>query len=78
MWSWVLTAIGLTCFWLAGRKVWWSWHLALIGQIFWFVYALLTRQRGFLAGVFAYSIVYSRNAIRWTREHQAQNEQALA
>ena len=26
-WSWLLTAVGLTCFWLAGRKVWWAWYV---------------------------------------------------
>jgi hypothetical protein len=25
-WSWALTLAGLTCFLLAGRKVWWAWR----------------------------------------------------
>lgn len=69
MWSWILTAVGLTCFFLAGRKVWWSWYIGIAGQALWLIYALATSQWGFLAGVIAYTVVYSKNAYSWTREH---------
>ena len=72
LWSWALTAVGLTCFWLAGRKVWWCWYVGLAGQLTWLAYSLATQQWGFLVGVVAYSIVYSRNAVTWTREHRAE------
>ena len=32
LWSWLLTAVGLSCFWLAGRRVWWCWYIGLGGQ----------------------------------------------
>lgn len=70
VWSWVLTAVGLTCFYLAGRKVWWAWYVGLAGQFLWLAYSLITQQWGFLAGVAAYGWVYTNNAIRWTREQR--------
>ena len=70
LWSWLLTAVGLSCFWLAGRRVWWCWYIGLGGQVAWLAYSLITQQWGFLVGVAAYSIVYTRNAIQWTREHR--------
>lgn len=69
MWSWILTAVGLTCFFLAGRKVWWAWYIGIGGQVLWLIYSLVTLQWGFLAGVIAYTVVYSKNAYSWTREH---------
>lgn len=68
---WLLTAVGLTCFWLAGRKVWWAWYVGLAGQAAWLAYSVTTGQWGFLVGAFAYSMVYARNAATWTREHRA-------
>ena len=69
-WSWALTIVGLTCFWLAGRKVWWAWYVGIAGQALWLTYSLMTQQWGFLAGVAAYSWVYVNNAVKWTREHR--------
>lgn len=70
LWSWALTAVGVTCFFLAGRKVWWTWYVGLGGQVLWLIYAIVTRQYGFLVGTAAYSWVYVQNAVRWTREHR--------
>ncbi|MBE7953607.1 hypothetical protein ILP86_04640 [Microbacterium sp. R1] len=69
LWSWALTLVGVACFWLAGRKVWWAWYVGLAGQITWAAYSLLTQQWGFLVGVVLYTVVYSKNATAWTREH---------
>lgn len=71
VWSWVLTLVGLTCFLLAGRKVWWAWYVGLAGQGLWLAYSLITWQIGFLVGVVAYTVVYTKNTIAWTREHRA-------
>ena len=70
MWSWVLTIVGLTCFWLAGRKVWWAWYVGIAGQFLWLIYSITTQQWGFVVGVAAYSLVYVQNAIKWTKEHR--------
>ena len=72
VWSWLLTATGLTCFFLAGRKIWWAWFVGLASQVLWLGYSLATQQWGFLVGVALYSWVYAGNALRWTREHRAE------
>ena len=74
LWSWLLTIVGLTCFWLAGKRVWWCWYIGLAGQAAWLAYSLITQQWGFLAGVAAYSVVYTRNAIQWTRDRRPVQE----
>jgi hypothetical protein len=69
MWSWALTLIGVTGFFLAGRKVWWAWYVNIANQALWLTYALVTQQWGFLAGIPIYLGVFIPNAVRWTREH---------
>lgn len=77
LWSWALTIVGATCFYLAGglngRKVWWAWYIGLFAQVLWLTYALLDieHRMGFLVGVALYGFVYVRNCIAWTREHHA-------
>lgn len=70
LWGWALSLIGVYGFWLAGRKVWWCWYVNIANQIVWTAYATITEQWGFLVGVAVYSVVFSRNAVRWTREHR--------
>lgn len=68
IWSWILTAVGVSCFFLAGNKVWWAWYVGLAGQVTWALYGVVTQQWGFLVGVVLYTVVYSKNAYQWTRE----------
>lgn len=70
-WSWALTIIGVTGFWLAGRKVWWCWYVNIANQALWTAYALVSGQLGFLLGVLVYLAVFVPNAYRWTRDHHA-------
>lgn len=70
-WSWALTLIGVTGFWLAGRKVWWCWYVNIANQVLWVAYAVLSQQWGFLLGVPIYLAVFGRNAYRWTHDHHA-------
>lgn len=72
--SWLLTIVGLAGFWLAGRKVWWSWYVNIANQALWLAYALITGEYGFILGAVAYTWVFSGNAVRWTREHKAARE----
>lgn len=72
-WSWVLTAVGLTTFYLAGNKVWWTWYVGLLGQVLWFVYAITTSQLGFIVGSVAYTFVYATNAFKWSKEREDRN-----
>ena len=78
LWSWLLTGIGVTGFFLAGRKVWWAWHVNIANQLLWLTYSLVTQQWGFLVGVAVYTWVFWGNAVRWTREHQEQRHGELA
>ena len=39
-WSWVLTAVGVTGLYFAGRKVWWAWLIGLGAQALWLAYAI--------------------------------------
>lgn len=70
LWSWALTIVGVTCFFLAGKKVWWAWYVGILCQVLWLGYSLATQQWGFLVGVGLYSWVYAKNCIAWTREHR--------
>lgn len=68
-WSWILTVVGVTGFFLAGRKVWWSWYINLGCQALWFIYAFVTEQYGFIFAALVYTVVFTKNAIAWTKEH---------
>lgn len=70
LWSWVLTAVGVTGLYLAGKRVWWAWFVGLGAQVLWLAYALVTAQYGFVVSAFAYGWVYARNGRAWLREHQ--------
>ena len=78
IWSWLLTVVGATGFILAGRKVWWAWYVNLACQALWMAYALATNQAGFIFGAVFYSAVFTRNAIRWTRERTTDLPEAEA
>lgn len=74
LWSYILTAVGLTGFFLAGKKVWWCWYVNIANQILWAAYALITDQLGFLIGTFAYTFVFVKNAYAWTRDRNKSKE----
>lgn len=74
-WSWLLGAVGLVGFILAGRRVWWAWYVNIANQILWLAYSLITDQPGFLVATFAYTYVFVGNAIRWTRMHNAEKRE---
>lgn len=67
MWSWLLTAWGVSALLLAGRRRAIGWAMGLAGQALWLAYAIATRQWGFLVSAFAYGAVYARNWITWRK-----------
>lgn len=69
IWSGVLTAVGLAGFFLAGKKIWWAWYVNIANQVLWFAYAIITQQWPFIVGVVAYTAIFTKNAISWTKEH---------
>ena len=68
-WSYLLTAVGITGFILAGKKIWWAWYINIACQALWFTYAIVTEQYGFIAASVLYVFVFSKNAYNWTKEH---------
>jgi hypothetical protein len=69
-WSWALTAIGVTAFYLTSRGLWWSWWINVAGQGVWFTYAIVTAQYGFLVASVLYFWVFWRNAMLATKGHR--------
>lgn len=74
LWSWILTIVGVSGFYLAKNKVWWCWYINIACQGLWFAYALVTKQYGFIAAAAIYTVVFTMNAIAWTKEHRAQED----
>lgn len=75
-WSWLLMIVGVTGLWLAGRKLWWAWLIGIFSEVLWIVYALVTKQYGFIAFAAAYMIVFSRNAIGWYKDTKSKENHA--
>lgn len=57
LWSWSLMFVGVTGLYLAGRGNWLGWAIGILAQILWFVYALVTKQYGFIVSAIAYGMV---------------------
>lgn len=70
-WSWVLTLIGLTGWWLTGRRLWQGWAVSLAVQALWLAYALATGQYGFIVAALAYGAMAAHNVRRWRSDASA-------
>lgn len=70
-WSWLLTAVGVTGLWFAGRKSRWGWAIGLAAQVLWITYAVVSAQLGFVVSALAYGAVNARNLWLWSRERRA-------
>lgn len=70
-WSWVLTTIGITGYILIGRKVWWAWYVNIGVQVLWIIYAIQTKQYGFIVSAVMYAIVFATNARKWTNDRES-------
>ena len=68
MWSYVLAAIGVTGIFFVGRKTIWGWLILCLNECLWIVYAVTTKQYGFIVAAIAYGIVYVKSYILWRRE----------
>lgn len=76
--SWVIGFVGITGFYLAGKKVWWSWYINLGCQTLWLTYALVTSTPAFAITALFYSFVFGNNAIKWTKEEISKKKEASA
>ena len=70
MWSYVLAAIGVTGIFFVGRKTIWGWLVLLVNECLWIVYAVTTKQYGFIFAAIAYGIVYIKSYLLWRREDE--------
>lgn len=64
-WSWILATIGVLGIFLVGRKTIWGWPVLLVNECLWIVYALTTKQHGFIVAAIAYGIVYVKSFLHW-------------
>jgi hypothetical protein len=67
-WSWLLEGVGLLGATIVGRKRWYGWLVLLINTFIWSVYAIESRQYGFMVASFFYAPLYARNLIKWLRD----------
>jgi nicotinamide riboside transporter PnuC len=67
-WSWILAAIGVTGIFFVGKKIVWAWLLLVVNECLWIVYALQTKQYGFIVAATAYAIVYIKSYLSWKKE----------
>ena len=68
-WSWILTAVGVTGLYFAGRHRRIGWAIGIAAQVLWVAYALATDQHGFLVSAAAYGWVYVKNFRAWGQKH---------
>lgn len=65
-WSWLLTVVGVTGLYFAGRRRALGWAIGLAAQVLWLAYAIATQQWGFIVSAGAYGWVYAKNLRAWT------------
>ena len=66
-WSWLLAAIGVSGIFLVGRKTIWGWLVLCVNECLWIIYALTTKQYGFIFAAVAYGVVYVKSFIHWRK-----------
>lgn len=67
-WSVGLSVYGLIGLYIAGKKSHWGWFIGLTAQIAWFIFAISTKQYGFILSALGYGAVYWKNWHRWRKE----------
>ena len=67
-WSYLLAFIGVSGIFLVGRKTLWGWLILCVNECLWIVYAVTTKQYGFIIGAIVYGIVYVKSYIGWRRD----------
>jgi len=72
--SWVLMVFNLSAMILAGKKLWWSWLVAVVGEVMWTFYGFYTEQYGFFVFGFIFGAVYLRNAYQWRNDRVYEEE----
>lgn len=60
-----LSIIGMTALILIGQRKWYGWALAMFNECIWIVFAIATKQHGFILGAIFYGSINLHNAIKW-------------
>lgn len=63
--------MGVFGLWLVGRKLSAGWAVGIGAQALWAVYALATRQYGFMLSVIAYSAINVKNWRAWRAQERS-------
>ncbi len=66
-WSWLLAVLGVSGMYFVGKKTVWGWLVLLANEVIWVVYALVTKQYGFIMMAIAYAIVYIKSYLEWRK-----------
>lgn len=76
-WSYFLGSldiIGLAGLWMLGKKRAEGWLFAIVTQLVWITYSIITRQWGFLLPALVKFAIYSRNYVMWLRQRERTQE----
>jgi hypothetical protein len=68
MWSWILAIIGVIGIYFVGKKTIWGWLVLCLNECLWVVYAVTTKQYGFILAAIAYGFIYVKSFIQWQKE----------
>lgn len=67
-WSIFLTIVAISCTAAIIYKKWWGFGLGLFQQVLWVVYAIITKQYGFLASAIVFTILNFVGLRKWKAE----------
>jgi hypothetical protein len=67
MWSWVLAIVGCIGIFFVGKKTVWGWLVLMLNECLWVIYALTTRQYGFILASVGYGTIYVKSYREWLR-----------
>lgn len=63
--TWMISALSITMFVLAGRKLYLTWIVGLVIQVLWIVYILQTQSWGLLPMVGFCIVIFTINHFKW-------------
>lgn len=69
-WSVLLTVVGVSGLYALTKKKWWGFDIGMAAQILWLIYAITTKQWGFLGSCLAYGFVNAIGLSNWLESKQ--------
>jgi len=65
MWSWILASVGICGIALVGLVRREGWLVLIVNEALWVVYAVTTRQYGFILMAATYLVIYVYSFRKW-------------